>query len=398
VSIDAIEALRDHGPETDEAIRAAMPRSRALTWLIGKPFRGEPVPRLTPSTQLAAALVSLTSGITLTVCAIASRWLVLLIPGWAMTLHGARNLRMMIYHQCAHRNMWNRRRSDMILGKLIAGLLMVQNFDRYQSEHVTEHHARHHMTLRDPTVQAFLIGLGLHPGMTRRQMWRRVLRKLLSPAFHLQFLWARVRSYYRPASGRERACAVTAYACVLLLISWLHAWPELLVAWVVPLSVMFQVSNTLRLCVKHTFPAPDHQERRGRQYFSSLTNAIFLGDPVPDPSLRGLRRTSAWVRWWLRIAVVHFPARYLVLTGDTVCHDYHHRHPMDRNWASYIYARQADIDAGHPGWPAYRSVWGGLIAAINLVFDSLAAADPAYYQPAELARVNQRELFAAFDD
>jgi len=94
---------------------------------------------------------------------------------------------------------------------------------------------------------------------------------------------------------------------------------------------------------------------------------------------------------------VHAPTRYLVLTGDTVVHDYHHRYPSSREWADYLFARKRDIEAGHKGWPEYHEVWG-LVPAINYVFDSLAVADPAEYDIARLPHVSKRELFAAFDD
>ncbi|MDF5753261.1 fatty acid desaturase [Spongiactinospora sp. TRM90649] len=381
----------------DDEIRAAMPRFRPLTLLIGKPYPGERPMPFTPTTHLVTSSASLVLGTALSAGAVlaAGWWLVLLVPGWAVTLHGARNLRMMIYHQCAHRNMWRRARADAVLGRLIAGLLLVQSFERYKTEHVAEHHARHHMTLRDPTVQAFLIGLGLDPGMTRRRMWRTVIAKLVSPRYHARFFWARLRSYWQQASRRERVATVAGHAVPFALAAWLNAWPVLLLAWLLPLTVFFQVSNTLRLCVKHTFPPRGEQEQRSKEHFAGLTNSIFFGDVPPRPG-PGSRR--AWARWWLRLVTVHFPCRYLVLTGDTICHDYHHRRPMDPGWARYIHARQADIDAGHAGWPPYKSVWGGLVPAINTVFDSLAAADPGYYDPARLAQVNQRELFTAFDD
>lgn len=95
--------------------------------------------------------------------------------------------------------------------------------------------------------------------------------------------------------------------------------------------------------------------------------------------------------------LIHFPTRYLVLTGDTVVHDFHHRRPMTRDWANYIFAREDDANAGHRGWPEYRHVWG-LVAAIDTVFASLSAADPNAFSRDRLAEVNHREVFAAFDD
>ena len=55
--------------------------------------------------------------------------------GWAITLHGMRNLRMLIFHQAAHRNMWGKQRADRLVGRIIAAGLVVQSFQRYSSEH-----------------------------------------------------------------------------------------------------------------------------------------------------------------------------------------------------------------------------------------------------------------------
>lgn len=159
-----------------------------------------------------------------------------------------------------------------------------------------------------------------------------------------------------------------------------------------PLIPLFQVSNTLRLCVKHTFPPAGTEVRRGREYFAGLTNAIFIGEAAPVGEGAG-----AWLRWTARMLFVHAPARYLVLTGDTVVHDFQHRYPASRQWHDYLFARQRDLDAGHPGWPRYQHVWG-LVTAVNRVFDSISRADPAEYDAARIASVSKRELFAAFED
>ncbi|MCD0484236.1 fatty acid desaturase [Streptacidiphilus sp. ASG 303] len=394
--------LRESG--TDDPVRESMRRlprvfDLPLTLLTGRPHAGQRRTRYTPTRHLLNALLSVAAGVAVGASATAAGgWvLLLLLPGWAMTLHGARNLRMMIYHQCAHLNMWGRPRRDVLLGRLVAALLMVQDFGSYSAEHVGDHHALHHMTLRDPTVQAFLVSLELRPGMTRRQMWRRVLGKCASPLFHARFLAARVRSHVHGAPPAWRAGTLAAAAAAAGAATWLHLWIPVLVAWVFPMTVPYQVSNVLRLCVKHTFPQPGPAVRRGREYFAGLTNAIFLGEAAPAPDLPPVRRAAAWVRWWCRMLLVHFPARYLVLTGDTVVHDYHHRAPMSRDWANYLFAREEDHRRARPGRPPYRHVWG-LVAAVDLVFDSLRTADPAEYHPDRLAEVSRRHLFAAFED
>ncbi|MFE0703093.1 fatty acid desaturase [Streptomyces sp. NPDC058872] len=402
--VNAPRTQPEVGPGRPDPVRESMqvlPRVFAapLTLLTGRPYAGQAPVRRTPTRHLVNALTSCALGVALGVAALTGGGplLVLLVPGWAATLHGARNLRMMIYHQCAHQNMWRKRRPDELVGRLIAAALMIQDFDRYSAEHVGDHHALHHMTTRDPTVQAFLVTLRLRPGMSRARMWRRVLATCVSPWFHIRFLVARVRSYYAYAGPAWRVGTTLAYALAATVVTWLHLWTVVLVVWALPMILFFQISNVFRLCVKHSFPQPDQQLRRGKEYFAGLTNAIFIGERAPSPGLPAARRFAAWARWWLRMLFIHFPSRYLVLTGDTVVHDYHHRHPMSREWASYLFAREEDHRRGTPGWPAYHEVWG-LIAAIDHVFDSLRTADPVEYAPERLAEVNHRALFMAFED
>lgn len=379
--------------------RLPEPLQLPLTWLTGRPYTGQRGPRPTPGFHLAGGVVSLVTGLAVSTAALGAGgwWTLLLAAGWAVTLHGLRNLRMMVYHQCAHRNMWARKRLDRALGRVIAGLLLVQDFDGYAREHVGDHHALRHMTPADPTVQAILVSLELRPGMTRARMWRRVLGKIGSPLFHARFTTSRVRSYLAAAPWPDRLLAVTGHGLAYAAAVTTGTWPWLLLAWTVPFTVLYQISNVLRLCVRHTFPGPGVREKRGRDYFGRLTNAIFLGERAPRSGLPRGRATAAWIRWGARMLTVHLPARYLVLTGDTVCHDYHHRYPMSRQWADYLFARQRDLEAGHPGWPPYREVWG-LVAAIDTVFDSLRTADPETYDRARLPRLSERALFSAFED
>lgn len=371
----------------------------ALTFLTGKAYPGQRRLRLTPTFHLLAATTSTALGVFVGVLAMNALgwWLFALPIGWAMTLHGIRNLRMLIYHQCAHRNMWRHRHLDRALARLIAGVLVIQNPERYCREHAADHHGARHMTLHDPTVQAFLVSLGLRPGMTRATMWRKLRGRLLSPKFHGLFAISRFRSLTHGAPWREWIAAVVCYAALLAVAVVSDQWLTILVVWFIPLVPMYQVSNTLRLCVKHTFPATAATDRRGTDYFASLTNAIFLGSPVPPHGLSRMRSVAAWSRWTACMLVMHWPARYLVLTGDTVVHDYHHRKPSSREWADYLFARAADDAAGHPGWPSYREIWG-LRNAISTVFDSLSVASPAEFDIARLPQVSKRELFAAFDD
>jgi hypothetical protein len=369
-----------------------------LTRLTGQPLTGQTPWRATPTGHVVRALISLVAGVALSALAVeqGGGWLLMLLPGWMVTLHAMRNIRMMLFHQSAHSNLYGAKRLDGAIGRTISILLLVEHFAHYKTEHTVDHHSAYHMTMRDPTVKALVLALGLHPRMTPSQMWRRLLSRIASPRFHAHFFAARIRSHFSQASVLERAVYTGTYALAVAVIAVTNTWIVVLLAWFVPLTVFFQVATVLRLVVKHVFPSPGGP-RRGKVYFASLSYGVFLGERVPAHDLRGVTRSLAWVRWVGRMLFVHFPARYLVLTGDTVCHDYHHRHPTTKDWPNYLFARQLDIAAGHPGWPPYREVWS-LRGAIDLVFASLAVADPAEYDPRTVEHSPKYELYAAFDD
>ena len=71
-----------------------------LTLFTGKPLAGQrPLPWWTPRFHLVSAVLSMVTGIAISCAALSPGgkvWLLLLLPGWAVTLHGMRNLRMMI--------------------------------------------------------------------------------------------------------------------------------------------------------------------------------------------------------------------------------------------------------------------------------------------------------------
>lgn len=370
-----------------------------LTLLTGKPHTGQRSVELSAHVHVVGAFASMAGGFAVTAAAmtLGRWWYVLCLIGVAMTLHGMRNARMMIFHQAAHRNLYGRKSVDEFFGRLCAALLLVQNFREYSREHTADHHSKHHMTLRDPTVQAFLVGLDLDPTMSRREMWRRVSTKLISPRFHVMFSISRLVSFWSKADVPERAMAIILYGSFAGAATLTHSWPVFLVGWLLPLFPLFQVSNTLRLCVKHTFPAPGREGITGRERMAALTNAIFLGEPVPPRDLPVTVRTVQWTAWVIRMSTVHAFARYLVLTGDTVCHDFHHRFPKDKLWFNYISGRQRDAENPSKGWPEYTEVWG-LKNAIDHVFDSLRASDPTIFDKSKITGVSSRSLFAAFDD
>jgi fatty acid desaturase len=369
-----------------------------LTWLSGKPLAGARSWNLRPVHHLIACLVPAVAGTAVSVLAVLrGGWLLLVLPvGWLLTTHGIRKLRTMILHQCSHRNFWRRPRTDRLVGKTIGILLLSQEYDEYQREHIGDHHSNGHMTMRDPTVQFLILTMGARGGMERSEIWRRLRRTLVSPSYHAKATWGRIRSHYTDTSVAYRVAFTGVTALEIVGVTLTHSWVAFSVAWLVPLIILFNMSALLRLSSRHIFPAPGVR-RLNRDSMAAYTHGIFIGEAAPVLGAASLAGLAAWARWWGRMLLLHLPSRLFVLVGDGPCHDYHHRHPRSKDWSNYISARAADIEAGHPGWPAYTEVWG-LGNAIDSTFTSLSEADPDYYRRSPGSTLSSAALVAAIEE
>src|SRR5689334_5233092 len=90
-----------------------------LTLLTGKPYQGQRSPAFSPTLHVASSFLSLAGGCIVGAVGMAcggAVWLLLPV-GWAVTLHGMRNLRMMIFHQAAHGNLYRRPRVDRFVAE-----------------------------------------------------------------------------------------------------------------------------------------------------------------------------------------------------------------------------------------------------------------------------------------
>ena len=84
----------------------------------------------------------------------------------------------------------------------------------------------------------------------------------------------------------------------------------------------------------------------------------------------------------------HLFCRLFVFVGDLPVHDWHHRHASSWQWPNAIYARQSEIDSGHPQWPEpYTEVWG-LGEAIGSAFLILSKL-PVYFEDVASVRIEE---------
>ena len=296
-------------------------------------------------------------------------WLLLLLPAWLLTTYSTRKLQVVIAHHCAHANFSGRKWIDQNLGRFICIALWLRDFDSYQKDHILHHKAKTALTLADETVKFLYLGVGLRPGMSKNELWRKLCTSLCSPIFHYKSLKARFSACFLSHSLIHNVTAWGFWGVIILSVSSIHFWSIFLVAWVLPVTILYQIAQCLRLAAEHKWP--ENMSERDKLFVSHSTVAVFLGEPVPPPTLPIVLRIARWVIWWIRMTG-HLVVRLCVLQTDTLTHDYHTRYPGTDDWANASYARQQDLDSGCPRWPElYQETWG-LLAAIDGVLESLS--------------------------
>lgn len=366
-STDVREAIRDYCPRCFQG---------ALTRITGKALPGQPLRRRAGAEELMKAVAWFAAGL------LGAAWLVTtgrhlaFLPAfWMMTVHGARTLQVQMIHQAAHGTLVGTKnrpleRLNHALGHLLSIVLLVEGFESYRRSHLHDHHhPRRLSTAVDPTVR-LLQSVGLRPGLPVDRLWIRLLISLVSPVFHARRVLARLRSQLGDGPWPRRATALAYLGTLIGLAVAMGNLPALLLAWFVPLFPLYEVSATLRLCVEHEWPA-ELFARHGQVDHLELTHAVFCGARPPAATTSALAR----VGWAARMAG-HALVRFLVLVGDTPCHDYHHRHPQDRDWPNVIIRRQRDSEAeAARGRAVYTEHWG-LCSAIQAQFAVLASYQP----------------------
>ncbi len=176
----------------------------------------------------------------------------LLPVAWAMTIHGARTLQVQLVHQAAHRTLFDSRLANLVFGHLISGLLIIEEFSRYRDSHFRlHHHPARLSTTVDPTVQ-YLLSLGIEPGVSRSRLWARLATNLLSPIFHMRRIVARISSHFHKETHWGYRLSMVSYFTLIALTVWPFGFGSaILLGWLMPLFLGFEISAALRLCVEH---------------------------------------------------------------------------------------------------------------------------------------------------
>ena len=169
--------------------------------------------------------------------------------------------------------------------------------------------------------------------------------------------------------------AIIYWAALIAFVNHYHWWLEFCIAWVIPLTILYHISRTLRLVVEHTWPEERYLEKRNLDFVYASTIAVFLGEPCPVHSSHFFKNAILYVVWGMRMLTIHLFSRVFVLVGDTPCHDYHHRNPSSKEWTNYIYARQRDQHTSK--MLAYQEIWG-FFKALDVNLESMSRKGNIY--------------------
>ncbi|MGW5063886.1 fatty acid desaturase [Streptomyces sp. NPDC004096] len=359
------------------AIQRTFPRSIAIlleamiTWISGCPHLDQkPLVRRSRLVYTVEAF----GGFILTVAAgflavsahlwwlLPIQWLVLSGRGWAL---------FNIFHHATHDTLFKSRRVNEVLAFCVSLVSFSSSLDSYREQHIRSHHTRAMCTYQD--VEAPLLSLGFPTGMRKSFYYRRLTYLILTPwtyvlyARYRLFDWQRGEPWYRKASLWTFAAAMVAGAY------WFDFVPQLLLAYVVPMFVVFNVTGLLGMFSEHHWGTLLDEPARLRMVL--LVHSRFLLDEAPAPALPTARRIRAWALWWLRLVGYHLVVRVAVLPSDSSPHDHHHRHPRTEDWTMSTYERFDHVVNGCPGFAQYphTHAWS-LGEAMNRAFTRMSAA------------------------
>lgn len=320
----------------------------AMTWLSGKPLHDQSLPKLSAWGHFVRAMMSLALGIGLAWLSCLSGILALIPIAWILSLFGMRFMQLVIVHNAAHRNFIRHDYIDRMVGFWVSAVLMIENFESYQRKHGREHHNWKLLsTPKDPTVKS-LEKAGIVPGQSMRQILFNLFIALFSPAYHLSEFYQRIRSYWVDTSLYPKVVISFVIICQIGIVIWSDAVWAFTIAWLIPITVLYQHVALLRLVVEHKWDKPG-SIRGSREDAMPLTTAIFLG--VAPPKKKGLFTWLGWAIQMLNALIV----RLTILPGDSgAAHDWHHCHPCG-DWSNYLEERRKEALLRPDD---YNEVWG----------------------------------------
>ncbi|MDP9785048.1 fatty acid desaturase [Pseudomonas fluorescens] len=352
-----------------------------LSWLTAKPLPEDldKVRPLKPFHHIVVSAGLIAGGALLAGIGYSQASIALWLLGFVLATGGIKQMQVMICHNCAHDMVFESRETNITVGRIISGVLMLKPFDTYKSEHALHHSSKTLLTDDDDTLSYLQSVVGLKPSDSIATMWTKLVSTALSPLAVLRSLWGRLKGTATAANRRVAVLTLVFWAGLALLSAALGHFDLFIVAWVIPIFAGYHISTTFRLAAEHTWPSVDVLERRGIDFICESTTGVFIGEELRIPEDAGTVRRFAHISVWLiKMLAFHLFVRVFVMVGDTPCHDFHHRRPRSKDWPNYITARERDRIEGSKPFPTnYADNWG-YINSVTTNFRNFQRALPYY--------------------
>ena len=331
-----------------------------ITWISGIPSEHEQVRfPMTSILVIVLGLLSIVVGFVLIQISSHLSWAAIIpcyILGMFFVAGGMRRLDVLIIHQTLHSKVLATPLRNRILGEILTTLLLRTPYIENQKEHLGHH--RNPCDEDDADV-VFLRAAGVTKASSRSRLYARIFAISLSPIFHARFTIGRIVGNFVTARPLHRLSMSWLYAVILAApavyygASYLQG---LMLFWLVPLTIGFQISNFLYTATKHRWWIFDNQTVRGKEKRDMLSYARVCCSPAPNNGT-----VFNWGIWWLESVFIHVPVRLFIVVGDTVQHDLHHVAPTC-DWPNSAYERQShNIKTPE----RFTEVWGGFFAHLN---------------------------------
>jgi len=304
---------------------------------------------------------------------------------------------VVIFHHCAHGTVFRTRDRNRRVGRAISAVLLFKHFDLYQHEHMLHHSVKRLLTPEDEFAQFIFDLCGLEPGLAKGELWRRVVINIVSPLFHGRFLMRRLKASLGSHDRAHNLLGIAIWLTLSLAAARAGVFGPFLVLWVLPVTVLLQIATIFRILCEHRFPDAALIDARDKLFVCMATTGVFPGSAPPAEDDPPELRLAGWVAWWAEMLTLQVFVRLFVLVGDAPCHDYHHRRPASKRWASYAHARQQDRLEGCRGFPVnYCDSWG-LFRTIDANLATLAAVPKRVLQGPGQVTVHRTAERAAHD-
>ena len=339
-----------------------------LTILTGKALPNQnPLFKSNAATQFTSSVVYLVFGVVGSFIVwnfLPISVITLFFATWLFTVAGARKFQTEIHHQIVHYRFSGNANLDRVLAEVLSTVLFTQDYTGYKIDH-PNHHSKNLATTSDPDAQ-FLYYLGFKPGMTKSQLWKRLVVTILSPKYHLTFLFYRFKANFITAPFYRKVMSFV-WITVLGILTAHFGLATIFVTVIVPLTVLYQISSLWQFLTEHRWFRTRKYFETQKNHIEKLTVGRFFGEVYPVKE-----KIIAKFYWILKMIFYHGVLRLFVCPGTLPVHDAHHRMPGTKDWGNLIFVRQQDIDKGCGGWSDYEEVWG-LFNMIDKNFEHFAS-------------------------